>query len=555
MPTAKPTYFEPLPGGPLRVSERAAVPTHALALGVGHYEGLCRCCKMKHELASDSRVWPLAEKLKAEFRDSGALTEEGKMYGVLLGEDRRGQLGWLKAFSGSINGSAEHPGWVPPAIQHQVLAQREAETIAILDQLSVEIAAVEARLKPLKESTLPQIYARERKELKAVHHARRLERKAKRETGLDAKALGQLDAESRMDSGRWRAFVKEEQAALDPLKVQIKRLEERRIDLRRTRRDASRRLQKAMHDVHSLRALDGTTMPLEAAFTGSGSMPTGTGDCCAPKLLQFCALNEIKPLGMVEFWWGPTSSDGSKQQGKYYPSCVEKCQPIMGALLCSASGSLRPQAAHELRVLYEDRDIAIIDKPHGLLSVPGRGSHKYDCIQHRAKHRFPQANGPLIVHRLDLETSGLMVIALTSEAHRHLSKQFAQRKISKRYIAILEGPVQEDEGQIELAFRFDPENRPRQTFDPIKGKLGITTYQVLERTASHTRIEFRPLTGRTHQLRVHAAHAQGLGTPILGDQLYGTPSENVRLHLHAAYLAFEHPGSQRRVEFECPAPF
>lgn len=209
----------------------------------------------------------------------------------------------------------------------------------------------------------------------------------------------------------------------------------------------------------------------------------------------------------------------------------------------------------DLDILYHDTAIVVVNKPGGLLSVPGRGPDKQDCIVQRIRHRFPECIPQPSVHRLDMETSGLMVLALTPEAHRNLSIQFQNRTVQKQYLAVLKGIVEKEQGDIELAFRLDVANRPYQMFDPANGKWGITRWEKMAVDHHQTRIRFTPLTGRTHQLRVHAAHPLGLGCPIVGDRLYGDGRPGDRLRLHASYLCFQHPDNDKPLSFESPAWF
>ncbi|MCI5147828.1 MAG: RluA family pseudouridine synthase [Candidatus Electrothrix sp. MAN1_4] len=212
-----------------------------------------------------------------------------------------------------------------------------------------------------------------------------------------------------------------------------------------------------------------------------------------------------------------------------------------------------------LEIIFADKTLAVVNKPGGLLAVPGRGPKKQDSVATRLKEQFPEAIDQPAVHRLDMATSGLMVLAMTTEAHRQLSCQFSQRQVEKTYIALVDGAVPEESGAIELRFRLDPENRPYQVYDPIQGKLGITCWQRLgfcnSKQGQQTRIQFTPLTGRTHQLRLHAAHPLGLGCPIIGDSLYGTGTMGDPLYLHATRLAFTHPVSNKSLRFYSPPPF
>ena len=218
--------------------------------------------------------------------------------------------------------------------------------------------------------------------------------------------------------------------------------------------------------------------------------------------------------------------------------------------------SMPPDLRHRpLSILHQEDSFVVVDKLPDFLSVPGRGPGFEDCVVNRVRVIFPHAKGSLAAHRLDMETSGLMVLGLTPAAHRQLSAQFEQRLVRKTYVALLEGCIEPQAGRIELAFRVDLDDRPRQILDPVHGKLGVTDWEVLERGTDHTRVRFTPLTGRTHQLRVHAAHPQGLGHPILGDRLYGTPALADRLMLHSTSLSFRHPEDQHWLHFEMPPPF
>lgn len=208
-----------------------------------------------------------------------------------------------------------------------------------------------------------------------------------------------------------------------------------------------------------------------------------------------------------------------------------------------------------IEVVYDDSEIIVVDKPGGLLSVPGRGPEKQDCLARRLQHRYPAMIDQPSVHRLDMYTTGLMVFAVTREAHRLLSLQFAGREVEKEYTALLEGLVESEQGEIHLPFRLDPDNRPYQIYDPLHGKLGSTYWRRLAYENGRTRIRFIPLTGRTHQLRLHASHALGLGCSIVGDSLYGSGKDGDPMLLHASRLVFNHPGNGERLTFNSPPPF
>ncbi len=219
------------------------------------------------------------------------------------------------------------------------------------------------------------------------------------------------------------------------------------------------------------------------------------------------------------------------------------------------SRQLHPDS--ELVILYRDQEIVVIDKPCGLLAVPGRGPDKQDCAASRLRCRLPEMIAQPAVHRLDMYTSGLMVFAITTETHRFLSAQFERRAVVKKYTAVVEGIIEAAGGEIHLSYRLDVDNRPRQIFDPVHGKMGSTRWHRLGIQGTTTRIEFTPLTGRTHQLRVHAAHPHplGLGAPIVGDSLYGSGKEGDRMLLHATSLQFFHPATGKTLQFHSPPPF
>lgn len=209
----------------------------------------------------------------------------------------------------------------------------------------------------------------------------------------------------------------------------------------------------------------------------------------------------------------------------------------------------------DISILFSDSDIVVITKPGGLLAVPGRGPEKQDSVATRLRNTFTNMIVQPSVHRLDMYTSGLMVFAITKESHRHLSDQFAARKVNKKYCAVLEKTIAEDQGEIHLAFRLDPENRPYQVYDPERGKMGISFWKKLATSGNTTTVEFSPLTGRTHQLRLHAAHPMGLDAPIIGDSLYGSGQDGDQMMLHATQLEFLHPTTKEIMRFTSPPPF
>jgi tRNA pseudouridine32 synthase/23S rRNA pseudouridine746 synthase len=278
--------------------------------------------------------------------------------------------------------------------------------------------------------------------------------------------------------------------------------------------------------------------------------PGGTGDCCAPKLLQYAYKNGLQPLAMAEFWWGNSPKGEVRQHGNYYPACNSKCKPILGHMLIGLDVEPNPLmeiAPPEPKIIWEDDDLVAIDKPSGMLSVKGKSGVR--SAEEWATERYPEA---MIVHRLDQSTSGILVIAKHKAAHEALQKQFISRTVKKSYVALLEGEIPHTEGEIRLPLKLDYEHRPRQMVAQ-DGRAAHTIYKVEGVEDGRTRIRFYPITGRTHQLRVHAAHADGLGTPIVGDDIYGTPAE--RLMLHAETIEFIHPASGETISLQSKAEF
>ena len=271
--------------------------------------------------------------------------------------------------------------------------------------------------------------------------------------------------------------------------------------------------------------------------------PGGTGDCCAPKLLQYAFQHGLKPLCMAEFWWGPSPKSEIRHHGQFYPTCRGKCKPILTWMLQGLDVDPSPDEngfPHlEPKVVYEDDAIAVIDKPAGLLSIPGR-TEDYS-VATWAQQRWPGAQP---AHRLDMWTSGILLIAKTNEVYQNLQKQFTDHTVKKKYLAVVEGVPAKEHGIIDLPLLCDPLNRPRQVVDYEHGKRAITEYRVL----SPPLIALWPHTGRTHQLRMHCAHPDGLGCPIKGDELYGTKSD--RLYLQAQAISFVHPVTGKKMHFE-----
>ena len=488
----------------------------------------------------------LARRAAAELRVN---VGEGKMFGVLVVVDRDGRVGYLRGFSGMLRGSWHVEGFVGPAFDETARAWWPAAE-AGLGVLAEQIAKLERAIEPLRRE-LDARHARERAELEHRHGMNRERRREQRGGGDDAG----LDRESQRDTSERKAMklrhVEE--------RVALSELERERALVIEERAARSREYLQRLHASYVFANARGETKTLRELFAPA-EPPGGAGDCAAPKLFAHAYREGLRPIALAEVWRSnetgsaPFSSSG-RTSGQFYPACRGKCGPILAHVLEGLAVEPAPvfatrAAPDEPRVVFEDAWILVVDKPAGMLSVPGRGNALQDSAITRLRARFPDRELSL-VHRLDLDTSGLLLVAKDAATHADLQARFAQRVIDKRYIAILDGVVSREHGTIDLPLRLDVDDRPRQIVDYVHGKRAITEWRVLERSGDRTRVAFLPRTGRTHQLRVHAAVA--LGVPIAGDRLYGR--SDGRLLLHAEALAFDHPHTGARVELVSVVPF
>ncbi|MEY5001608.1 MAG: hypothetical protein RLZZ211_1644 [Bacteroidota bacterium] len=486
----------------------------------------------------------------------------GKMFGVLVVQNSGGALGYLAAFSGKLGNSNEHKGFVPPVfdlLEAQGFFRREEQEI---HQLTLQVEDLESaeelnRLKE-EESAFKQQWATRIQEFQQkIKIAKALrDEKRKKVVVSDPDFLRILDTlrfESMQESRELKALKRAAQAAIE--ECQKLTLEYKaKIEVLKSQRAAhSADLQRRIFERYTFLNAAGCTKNVLDLFTESP--PAGAGECAAPKLLQYAYLNALKPICMAEFWWGMAPDSEVRIHGHFYPSCKSKCEPILGHMLQGLVVDQNPiTAIHpplELDIIYEDDWIVAINKASEYLSVPGKNPMP-NSLEDLQK-RYPTADGPLLVHRLDMSTSGIMLAAKTKLMHQRLQRQFVLRKVQKEYLAILVGVPDQKEGEIKLPLRVDLEDRPRQLVCYEHGSFAHTKYKVLDIQNNETRIALYPQTGRTHQLRVHAAHHLGLNCPIKGDDLYGQKAN--RLHLHAAKLGFFHPQSNEWMELNCPAEF
>ena len=358
-------------------------------------------------------------------------------------------------------------------------------------------------------------------------------------------------------------YFKEEEARISAINVMLNHTNDNNQEiieaLKEERKQRSIALQQWIFEQFRLRNARGEEQDIYSIFTQTAhrNPPAGTGECAAPKLLQYAYLNNLQPLAMAEFWWGDSPKGEIRRHGHYYPACRHKCEPILNFMLQGLQVEPNPLLtsntdATQLETVYEDDYLLVVNKPAGMLSVPGKTGQA--SVLTLLQERYPDATGPILVHRLDMATSGLLLAAKDKDTHALLQKQFEGRTVKKRYIALLEGiPQAEPKGFIRLPLRPDFDNRPLQMVCYEYGKPAVTRYEIMDTENDKTRMAFYPETGRTHQLRVHAAHPEGLNCPIVGDPLYGQPAE--RLYLHAERLEFRHPVTGQRLQIQKEAPF
>lgn len=488
--------------------------------------------------------------------------DKGKMFGVLIVRTSNGQTGYLAAFSGNLCGSNSHSFFVPPVydlLKPDGFFKIEEEQISAINhqigQLQNCDRYLELQQKMERETaSSQQALSEARKVLKAAkekREQRRLHRPNENEQVAMIRESQYQKAEFKRLERYWKEQISEIKTELESFSSQIEAL-------KAERRNRSAALQQKLFQQFNFLNAKGETKNLCAIFeeTVQKTPPAGAGECAAPKLLQYAYLSGLSPIAMAEFWWGESPKTEIRHHGYYYPSCRGKCEPILRHMLQGLNVEPAPSERYSLsqnmpEILFEDQWLLVLHKPEGVLSVPGKSEEQ--SIYSLLRARYPEATGPLVVHRLDMATSGLLLAAKTQEVHRHLQAQFENRSIKKRYIALLDGILPEEEGVIDLPICPDYLDRPRQMVNEELGKTAITRYRVMDRKNGQTRIAFFPLTGRTHQLRVHAAHPLGLNCPIVGDELYGRKAE--RLYLHAEYLEFIHPVSGQRMVIEKKAEF
>ena len=495
-----------------------------------------------------------ADEVRAFLSGDDALLAEagkGKMFGVLVVQTPSGETGYLMAFSGLLFGRNIYDGFVPPVYDMQspqgYFKQEEARissinrTVKDIEESADFKSAVEA-LRDIKNEA-----ERALSETTMLFKANKEERRKKRESGMlsaDDEAL--LTKQSQFEKAELKRMRRNWETRIEEKAAVVTSFNERIKALGAERRNRSLALQRWLFELFVVLNANGEGKSLLEIFEEklSALPPAGAGECAAPKLLQYAYLNSLKPLALAEFWVGESPVGEVRRDGCFYGACKSKCEPILGYMLqgldVEESALEKGGDISSIEVVYEDESLLVVNKPSGVLSVPGivGGTSVQQWLREKCSD-----NTLLVVHRLDMATSGLLVVAKSMQVYKMMQQLFAERKVEKHYMALLDGVPQCDKGRIELPLAPDYMNRPRQKVDYENGKSAVTDYSVVDVVKYNGKecalVRFEPLTGRTHQLRMHAASKEGLDCPIVGDALYGRVDK--RLMLHAESLKFRHP--------------
>ena len=516
-----------------------------------HFEGYCEHCKVPHTLPCTPEAVAEARRYAPVIREH-LESGKGRMVGVLLAEDHLGRRVYLRAYSGSsvLEGLAQ--GWAPPTRKVNATQVEEEVTFARLNRLSGMIKALEwpkilSHLKQAQED-----FERAKKTLQLARRRARQERESRRrDTPDDAQLLERLRQESWDESVLYRAQLKAAKAPLEDAKAQHDAVLLEMTQLKNDRRQLSNRLQMSFNDEHELLNFAGESVSVEEAHISGAVFHPGSGECAAPKLLQDAVRRGLRPLAIAEVWVGESQDEPKRVEGRAYGPCEERCLPIMGYLLCGSEKAPHLPDGFGLPIIAEGSRWLAVNKPPNFLSAPGRGADKIDSTLTRVRRFYGAGADAQAAHRLDYETTGIHLIALDGSAQALLQAQFASRSIQKHYLSWLDGTVEETDGIIELP--LGPAKSSGRT-QAVRGdgKVAITRYRVLGHAQGKTLVVFEPLTGRSHQLRVHAADARGLKAPIVGDALYG--ENGPYLFLHAWRLSFRDPTDASMHHLECPPP-
>lgn len=492
----------------------------------------------------------------------------GKMFGILIVKNKQHKIGYLAAFSGKLADNSFPKKFVPPIFNMRTDGSFYVKGEEEINQLNAQLTIIKrdqtyVRLKKSLQEIIKNIEINLSLEKRKLN-VKKVERKARKKIGKSTLRNSDYDSlnkkliqESFNDQFYYKELQEYYEEKIDKKRAEVTVYEEKIASLIKQRKEKSNDLQQTLFSKYAFLNKDKKQKYLLDIFNNpTMKPPAGSGECSAPKLLQYAFLTNLTPICMAEFWWGVSPNSTIRKHKNFYPACQGRCKPILTHMLEGIEMEdnllLKSLAKdQDLEIIYEDEVLLVINKPAEFLSVPGKDIT--DSVYTRIKKKYPNATGPLIVHRLDMSTSGILLVTKSKKANKNLQNQFIKRTIKKRYVAVLDGSLSENKGKIELPLRVDLEDRPRQLVDFEHGKSTETNWEVVKKENGKTRVYFYPVTGRTHQLRVHAAHKDGLNTPIFGDDLYGK-KEN-RLHLHAEYIEFLHPTTNKTMRFSVAADF
>ncbi len=484
--------------------------------------------------------------------------KDGKMFGVMLVKNRMGEIGFLAAFSGLLQQQNKLPYFVPPIYDLQNPNDHFKQEERLISDINNEISKLEnsAELLELKQLLSDVILETEKaisekkKQMEFEKSVRDEQRKMLHFSTEDDERLKHESALAKIEFKRLKNIYSQKQLDIQQrIENKLNTIE----NLKQERKIRSSNLQKFLFENYVVQNAFGERKNVYEIFSSLGKIPpAGTGECAAPKLLHFAYENGFVPLAVAEFWYGNSPKKEVRHHGNFYGACHAKCEPILNFMLQGLDveeNPLEKQYAFSPEIIYEDEWILLVNKPSGMLSAKGKNENVFS-VEEWAKQKYADAQ---IVHRLDMQTSGLLLIAKEQESYKNLQKQFLNRTVHKQYVALLDGVMTQKKGVVKLPLCLDVNDRPRQMVDMKFGKYAETEFELVSCNENISRVVFSPLTGRTHQIRVHAAHPEGLNMPIVGDELYGKKAE--RLFLHAEKISFSHPKTNERMIFVCPPDF
>lgn len=504
--------------------------------------------EVREFLASDRELWAEARK--------------GKMFGVLVVQAPSGDVGYLMAFSGLLFGKNRFEGFVPPVYDMQAPGcyfKEEEARISAINSAIKEVENCDAFLSAVEALETEKLNAEKAiSEVSAIFKTNKEERRRMREAGmLSADEEARLIRQSQFEKAELKRVRRLWETVIAEKDADVRSFKEHLSQLGTERRNRSVALQRWLFEQFRVLDANGIVRSILDIFEEklSALPPAGAGECAGPKLLQYAYENSFRPIALAEFWVGESPVGEIRRDGCFYGACKSKCEPILGHMLrgldVEESALEKGGDISNIKILFEDEHIVVVDKPSGVLSVPGIMGGT--SVQQWLREEYLHSNELFVAHRLDMATSGILVAAKSMEVYKELQRQFANQEVKKQYTAILEGMPQKSEGVIELPLVADYDNRPRQKVDYVNGKPAVTRFNVVGVVELGGRqcavVCFEPVTGRTHQLRVHSAHKNGLDCPIVGDALYGSVAE--RLMLHASRISFLHPVGKKTVILEC----